>query len=71
MKSKQESKKEKNVTGIMLALLYCVVTYFILMETPNGEPPNHPIWLYSIIPIGATLIRFLFDYVIKFDFFRE
>ncbi|WP_244965890.1 hypothetical protein [Paenibacillus alvei] len=40
-----------------------------LIDAPPGEAPNHPLWVYSMIPLGAVVITSLFDYVIKFDLF--
>jgi hypothetical protein len=63
--------KNRNITGIVLAIIYCIVLYFILTDSPPGEAPNNPVWVYLFIPIGAIVITSLFDYVIKFDFFRK
>ncbi|MCY9705045.1 hypothetical protein M5X00_06765 [Paenibacillus alvei] len=62
-------KKDRNVTGIVLAVIYCFVLFEILIDAPPGEAPNHPLWVYSMIPLGAVVITSLFDYVIKFDLF--
>ncbi|EJW19748.1 hypothetical protein PAV_1c07340 [Paenibacillus alvei DSM 29] len=61
--------KNRNVTGIVLAIIYCIVLFVILTDAPPGEAPNNPLWVYSMIPLGAVVITFLFDYVIKFDLF--
>lgn len=64
-------KKGRNVTGIVLAVIYCVVLFEILIDAPPGEAPNNPPWAYAMIPLGAVALTFLFDYVIKFDFFKK
>ncbi|GAK42821.1 hypothetical protein PUW24_19630 [Paenibacillus urinalis] len=64
-------RKDRNITGIVLALIYCFVLYTILTDAPTGEAPNNPLWAYSLIPIGAVVITSLFDYVIKFDLFKK
>lgn len=64
-------KKDRNVTGILLAVIYCVVLFEILIDAPPGEAPNNPPWAYAIIPLGAVVITSLFDFVIKFDFFKK
>lgn len=63
--------KNRNVTGIVLAIIYCFVLFEILTDAPPGETPNNPLWVYSMIPLGAVVITLLFDYVIKFDFFKK
>lgn len=63
--------KKRNITGILVAVIYCVVLFEILTNAPPGEAPNNPFWVYSMIPLGAVIITSLFDYVIKFDFFRR
>ncbi|MGG3281069.1 hypothetical protein [Paenibacillus solani] len=63
--------KKRNITGIVVAMIYCVVLFEILTDAPPGEAPNNPFWVYSMIPLGAVVITSLFDYVIKFDFFRR
>ncbi|GAB6987996.1 hypothetical protein [Paenibacillus pini] len=63
--------KNRNVTGLIVALIYCFGLYAILMDAPEGEAPNHPLWVYTLIPLGATVISFLFERVIKFDFFKK
>ncbi|KOY17184.1 hypothetical protein [Paenibacillus xylanivorans] len=63
--------KNRNVTGIVLAVIYCVVLFEILTDAPPGEAPNNPPWVYAMIPLGAVVITSLFDYVIKFDFFKK
>jgi hypothetical protein len=63
--------KNRNVTGIVLAVIYCVVLFEILTDAPPGEAPNNPRWVYAMIPLGAIVITSLFDYVIKFDFFKK
>ncbi|MDH6671051.1 hypothetical protein M2277_001701 [Paenibacillus sp. LBL] len=62
-------KKNRNVTGIVLAVIYCIVLFEILIDAPPGEAPNNPPWEYAIIPLGVVVITSLFDYVIKFDLF--
>jgi hypothetical protein len=54
--------KNRNVTGIVLAIIYCIVLFVILTDAPPGEAPNNPLWVYSMIPLGAIVITFLFDY---------
>ncbi|OAB42305.1 hypothetical protein [Paenibacillus glacialis] len=61
--------KKRNVTGIVLAVIYCIVLFEILIDAPPGEAPNNPLWAYAMIPLGAVVITSLFDYVIKFDLF--
>ncbi|WP_256992702.1 hypothetical protein [Paenibacillus sp. SSG-1] len=63
--------KHRNVTGVVLAIIYCFVLYGILIEAPPGEVPNHPPWAYLMIPLGAIAITALFDFVIKYDFFKK
>ncbi|WP_339299808.1 hypothetical protein MKY92_06645 [Paenibacillus sp. FSL R5-0623] len=63
--------KNRNITGIIVAIIYCVVLYVFLTDAPPGEAPNNPFWIYLLIPIGAIVITSLFDYVDKFDFFRK
>ncbi|RED36574.1 hypothetical protein [Paenibacillus sp. VMFN-D1] len=63
--------KNRNVTGIVVAIIYCIVLYGILIEAPPGEVPNHPPWAYLMIPLGAIAITALFDFVIKYDFFKK
>ncbi|MGF6354938.1 hypothetical protein ABIE27_002852 [Paenibacillus sp. 4624] len=60
----------KNVTGIVVAIIYCIIIYIFLTDSPLGEAPNNPRWVYLLLPLGAIAITSLFDYVIKFDFFR-
>ncbi|MCQ4085430.1 hypothetical protein [Saccharibacillus sp. JS10] len=67
----KKEKKPRNITGIIVAVLYCFVLYAILIQAPEGESPVNPPWAYAMIPLGATAITLLFDYVIKFDFFRK
>ncbi|WDH84904.1 hypothetical protein [Paenibacillus urinalis] len=64
-------RKDRNITGSVLALIYCFVLYTILTDALPGEAPNNPLWVYSLIPIGAVVITSLFDYVVKFDFFKK
>lgn len=64
-------KKDRNVTGIVLAVIYCFVLFAILIDAPPGEAPNNPPWAYAMIPLGAVAITLLFDHVIKFDFFKK
>lgn len=63
--------KNRNITGIVVAVIYCIVLYMILTDAPQGESPNNPFWVYSLLPLGALVITFLFDHVIKFDIFRK
>lgn len=63
--------KNRNITGIVVAVIYCLVLYGILIDAPPGEAPNNPPWAYAMIPLGAVVITSLFDYVIKFDFFKK
>jgi hypothetical protein len=63
--------KNRNITGIVLAVIYCIVLFEILTDAPPGEAPNNPLWVYAMIPLGAVVIISLFDYVIKFDFFKK
>jgi hypothetical protein len=63
--------KNRNITGIVVAVIYCVVLYVFLTDAPPGEAPNNPFWVYSLFPLGVVVITSLFDYVIKFDFFRK
>ncbi|GIO51976.1 hypothetical protein [Paenibacillus cineris] len=63
--------KNRNLTGVVLAIIYCFVLYGILIEAPPGEVPNHPPWAYLMIPLGAIAITALFDFVIKYDFFKK
>lgn len=64
-------KRNRNITGIILAIIYCIVLFEILTDAPPGEVPNNPPWAYPMIPLGAIAITSLFDYVIKFDFFKR
>lgn len=66
-----KSKKKRNVTGIVLALVYCLAVYAILLHAPPGEAPVNPPWAYAMIPLGAVAITLLFDYVIRYDFFKN
>lgn len=66
-----KTKRNRNITGIIVAIIYCIVLYEILIDAPPGEAPNNPFWVYSMIPLGAIAITPLFDYVIKFDFFKR
>jgi hypothetical protein len=52
-------------------VIYCFVLYAILVDAPDGEAPNNPPWAYAMIPPGAVVIISLFEYVIKFDFFKK
>ncbi|WP_339320888.1 hypothetical protein [Paenibacillus sp. FSL W8-0194] len=63
--------KNRNVTGMVLAVIYSLVLYGFLIEAPPGEIPNHPRWAYFMIPLGAIAIMALFDFVIKYDFFKD
>lgn len=63
--------KSRNITGIVVAIIYCFVSFSILTDSPPGEAPNNPYWYYLFIPLGAIAIMSLFDYVIKYDFFRN
>ncbi|OOC59375.1 hypothetical protein [Paenibacillus ihbetae] len=63
--------KNRNKTGIVVALIYCLVLYAILIDAPPGEAPVNPPWAPAMIPLGAVIITSLFDYVIKFDFFEK
>ncbi|MBP2000017.1 hypothetical protein J2Z69_001036 [Paenibacillus shirakamiensis] len=63
--------KNRNITGTVLSLIYCFVLYAILSDAPPGKLPEHPLWVDTMIPFGATVITFLFNYVIKFDFFKK
>lgn len=63
--------KGRNITGIIVSITYCLVLYEILLRAPEGESPNHPLWHYMMIPIGAIVICFIFDHIIKFDFFKN
>lgn len=63
--------KNRNITGIVVAIIYCVVLYVFLTDSPSGEAPNNPLWVYLLIPLGSIVITSFFDYVIKFDFFRK
>ncbi|SCY05654.1 hypothetical protein SAMN05720606_102202 [Paenibacillus polysaccharolyticus] len=62
--------KNRNITGIVVAIIYCIVLFIFLTDSPSGEAPNNPRWIYLLLPLGAIAITSLFDYVIKFDFFR-
>ncbi|WP_422660951.1 hypothetical protein ACK8P5_10875 [Paenibacillus sp. EC2-1] len=64
-------RRTRNITGIIVAIIYCIVLFEILIDAPPGEAPNNPPWVYPMIPIGAIAITSLFDYVIKFDFFKR
>ncbi|MGM1047756.1 hypothetical protein SAMN05661091_2956 [Paenibacillus uliginis N3/975] len=61
--------KNRNITGIVLAVIYCLVLFEILINRPPGEA--NPPWVYAMFPLGAVAITSLFDYVIKFDFFKK
>ncbi|MEX3616935.1 hypothetical protein [Paenibacillus glucanolyticus] len=63
--------KNRNKTGIVVAVIYCVVLYAILMDAPPGEAPIKPPWSYVMFPLGVVVITSLFDFVIKFDFFNK
>ncbi len=63
--------KNRNITGIVVAIIYCIILYVFLTDSAPGEAPNNPLWVYILIPLGAVVITSLFDYVIKFDFFRK
>ncbi|GGO01840.1 hypothetical protein [Saccharibacillus kuerlensis] len=67
----KKEKRKRNITGIVVASLYCIAFYAIIIESAAPNPPNNPFWVYALIPIGAIIITFLFDYVIKYDFFDE
>lgn len=64
-------KKDRNVTGMVLAVIYCLVLFEILIDAPPGEAPINPPWAYAMFPLGVVVITSLFDYVIKFDFFKK
>lgn len=63
--------KNRNITGIVVAIIYCVVLFEILIDAPPGKAPINPPWTYAMFPLGVVVITSLFDYVIKFDFFRK
>ncbi|WP_172255266.1 hypothetical protein [Saccharibacillus deserti] len=65
------AKRKRNVTGIVVAVSYCIALYLVLIDAPPGEAPQNPAWMYAMIPLGAVFITALFDYVIKFDFFNR
>jgi hypothetical protein len=48
--------KNRNVTGIVVAVIYCIVIYGILVEAPPGEVPNNPPWAYLMIPLCILLL---------------
>lgn len=63
--------KNRNLTGIVVAIIYSIVLLGILLEAPPGEIPHHPRWVFLMIPLGAIAIEVLFDFVIKYDFFKK
>lgn len=64
-------RKNSNKTGILVAIAYCFILYAILISAPPGESPVNPPWAYAMIPLGVVVIVLLFNYVIKFDFFKK
>lgn len=63
--------KNRNITGIVVAIIYSIVLYGILIEAPPGKVPDTPSWAFLMIPFGAIAIQALFDFVIKYDFFKD
>ena len=63
--------KGKNITGRLIAVVYCLVMFELLIRAPEGEAPNHPLGYYTMIPLGAIIIYSIFDKFVKFDFFKE
>lgn len=59
---------ETNKTTIIVSLLYVAVSYIILRYF---LPPGMPLTIYTIIPLGVVLIKILFDYVLKYDYFED
>ena len=63
---------ERNRTGVVLALIFCLVSYFLITRTSPGEAVHfEPSWLPVIIPMGAFIIVLVFDRIIRVDFFRK
>lgn len=63
--------KGRNITGIIVATIYCLIMFEILLRSQQDGVVHLPAWYYTIIPIGASIICFIFDKFIKFDFFKE
>lgn len=63
--------KGKNITGRLIAVMYCLVMFELLVRAPEGQVAHHPMWYYSMIPLGAVIIYTIFDKFVKFDFFKE
>ncbi len=64
-------EKKLNMTATTLSIIYSIVLYYFLTKAPPGEAPDHPLWVFSLMPAGVVVILFFFKYIIKKDFLRD
>ncbi len=58
----------KNITSIILGIIYAVVAYLIMRFL---FPNEIPLGMYPIVIIGGVIfIIVLFNYILKYDFFK-
>ncbi|WZE74161.1 hypothetical protein QA538_11315 (plasmid) [Macrococcus sp. CCM 2573] len=66
-------KSEKNYTGSLLGALACIITYFFVTRDSHGNITYNiePDWMIAFIPLSGLIVFLLFQYVIKYDFFKK
>ncbi|MCD8835266.1 MULTISPECIES: hypothetical protein [Mammaliicoccus] len=64
-------KRQRNKTGILVAIIYCFIMYFILNIYGESIDDINKSIRYIIMPFGVVIIIVIFDFLIKKDFFDK
>ena len=64
-------KRQRNNTGILGAIIYCFIMYFILNIYGESIDDINKSIRYIIMPFGVVIIIVIFDFLIKKDFFDK
>ncbi|WP_239762227.1 hypothetical protein [Mammaliicoccus sp. I-M35] len=62
-------KRKRNKTGILVAIIYSIIMYFILSNYDQRINYANGSTHYVLLPLGVLIIIVLFDYFIKKDIF--
>ncbi len=62
-------KRKRNKTGILVAIIYSIIMYFILSNYDQRINYANGSTHYVLLPLGVLIIIILFDFFIKKDIF--
>ncbi|MCD2137628.1 MULTISPECIES: hypothetical protein [Salinicoccus] len=61
-----------NKTSLILGVVWVVVSYLMVTQLLSEWFYARPVWLIPLTIIGGVIvIRILFDYILKYDFFNK